>query len=490
MVRAEPNPEEVDLTPQDQNGEYQDDFEVRWDEADAANPHNMTRKRKWAVVILVSSMSLCVCVTSSLYTTTYSQIMVEFGCSRIVATLGLSFYIAGLGWGPLVMSPLSEFYGRRPIYLVSLPLFVIFLIPCAVARNIQTMLVARLLDGLAGAAFTSVAGATVGDMYSKSTLHFPMLVYTASPFTGASLGPILGGLINSWASWRWSFYFLLIWASLQSVLMMVFVPETYHPVLLRNRACKLRRETGDGRWRAPIEKLDRSVLKTVLRSLYRPFMLLLLEPMCLNLCVLSAIALGVQYLFFGAFGIVYGNAYDFKLWQTGLAFSGLLVGMVLAVAVDPWFRKLYPRFNRSGQDEAADQEPEARLPPAVIGAPLLTIGLFWFGWTAIPSVHWIVPIIGSGLFGAGMIFVFQGVFTFVVDAYPLYAASALGANSFTRSTFAAAFPLFGVAMYHRLGDQWATSLLAFLGLAMAPFPYIFFRYGKRIRKKSRFATKK
>ncbi|OOF97594.1 hypothetical protein ASPCADRAFT_166594 [Aspergillus carbonarius ITEM 5010] len=492
MVQAEPSVQEVNLYTRDEGQHHRDEFEVRWDEDDVANPHTMTPKRKWAIVILVSSMTLCVCVTSSLYTTTYNQIMVEFDCSRTVATLGLSFFIAGLGWGPMVMSPLSEFYGRRPIYLVSLPLFVIFLVPCAAAHNIQTMLVARLLDGLAGAAFTSVAGATVGDMYSKSTLHTPMLVYTASPFTGASLGPVLGGLINSWASWRWSFYFLLIWSSLQSILVMIFVPETYHPVLLRNRARKLRQETGDERWRAPIEKLDRSVLKTVLRSLYRPFMLLLLEPMCLNLCILSAIALGVQYLFFGAFGVVYGNAYNFTLWQSGLAFLGLLVGMVLAVVIDPLCCKLYPYFSNqsSRQDDTTDREPESRLPPAVIGAPLLTIGLFWFGWTSTSSVHWIVPIIGSAVFGAGMIFIFQGVFTFFVDAYPLYAASALGANSFTRSTFAAAFPLFGVAMYHKLGDQWATSLLAFLSLVMAPFPYIFFRYGKRIRRRSRFATGK
>ncbi|XMA17383.1 hypothetical protein WAI453_010174 [Rhynchosporium graminicola] len=84
--------------------------------------------------------------------------------------------------------------------------------------------------------------------------------------------------------------------------------------------------------------------------------------------------------------------------------------------------------------------------------------------------------------------VFSGIFTFLVDAYPLYAASSLAANSFARSSFAAAFPLFGIQMYHTLGDQWATSLLAFLTLAMAPFPYIFFVYGKRIRGTSRFAT--
>ena len=84
--------------------------------------------------------------------------------------------------------------------------------------------------------------------------------------------------------------------------------------------------------------------------------------------------------------------------------------------------------------------------------------------------------------------VFSGIFTFLVDAYPLYAASSLAANSFARSSFGAAFPLFGVQMYHKLGDQWATSLLAFLTVAMMPFPYLFFKYGKKLRGKSRFAS--
>jgi hypothetical protein len=75
-----------------------------------------------------------------------------------------------------------------------------------------------------------------------------------------------------------------------------------------------------------------------------------------------------------------------------------------------------------------------------------------------------------------------------VEAYPLYAASALAANAFVRCIFAGAFPLFGVQMYEKLGYQWATTLLALLTVAMLPFPFLFFKYGKRIRARSRFAT--
>ncbi|GME23584.1 Major facilitator superfamily [Neofusicoccum parvum] len=473
-------------------------FEVTWDtlpdsEASHAvrNPRIMSTARRWLIVVIVSASSLCVTCASSIYTSTYGQILPEFHSSRIVATLGLSLFVAGLGCGPMILSPLSEFYGRRPIYIISYSFFFIWLIPCAVAQNMATTLVARFLDGLAGSAFLSVAGGTVGDCFARHELSAPMMIYTASPFIGPEVGPLVGGFINQHASWRWTFYVMLIWAGAQLALIVFLVPETYHPVLLRRKAQKLRTETGNEVWKAPIEKLDKSVSQTLLWSCVRPFQLLVFEPMCLNLCILSSILLGILYLFFGAFPLVFQNNHGFTLSQVGLAFLGLFVGMVLGISTDPLWRKNYARLvqRREAQGgEPGGSEPEYRLPPTIVGAVIVPIAMFGFGWTTYSSVHWIVPIIFSTLFGIGVICVYSGVFTFLVDCYPLYAASALAANSFARSSFAAAFPLFGVQMYNRLGYQWATSLLAFLALAMAPFPYFFYRYGKRLRGKSRFAS--
>ncbi|KAJ5779186.1 hypothetical protein N7457_006906 [Penicillium paradoxum] len=465
-------------------------YTVGWEENDPNNPRNMHTARRWLIVCIISMGSLCVTCTSSIYTTTYTQLMSEFGCSRIVATLGLSFFIWGLGIGPLVLSPLSEFYGRRNIYIISFSLFLVWLVPCAVAKNTETMLVSRFINGVVGSAFLSVAGGTVGDLFDRHELALPMMLYTASPFVGPEVGPLVGGFINAFTSWRWSFYVLLIWTGVLLVSMILFVPETYHPVLLRHKAQKLREETGDDRWIAPIERLNRSVTKTVLRSMYRPVLLLILEPMCLCLCIFSAILLGILYLFFGAFQLVFSEVYGLSLWQRGLCFLGIFVGMVIAILSDPIWRRNYDRLERNYRKAANnvdDFQPEWRLPQAILGGPLVTIGLFMFSWTIYPNVHWIVPIIGSGLFGAGMILVFSGIFTFLVDAYPTFAASALAANSFTRSSFGGIFPLFGIQMYNRLGYHWATSLLAFLTLVMIPFPYIFYRYGSWIRSKSRFA---
>lgn len=264
------------------------------------------------------------------------------------------------------------------------------------------------------------------------------------------------------------------------------------PVVLRNKARKLRKETGEQRWKAPIEVRERSVTMTVLRSLYRPFLLLFLDPMCFNLCLFSSILLGILYLFFGAFNLVFTEVYGFDLHQVGLSFVGLLIGMVLGISSDPLWQRNYLRLIRNNERKTGElkSEPEFRLAPAIVGAWFCVVGLFWFAWSIYPNVHWIVPEIAIGIFGFGLILVFSGVFTFLVEAFPLYAASALSANSFARSSFAGAFPLFGVQMYRKLNFHWATTLLAFLCLVMAPFPYLFFVYGKRLRARSRFSAPK
>jgi multidrug resistance protein len=370
-------------------------FVVDWDGPnDPLNPKNKSLARKWTIVIIIAFGSYCVTNTSSLYTTTYEGMNAEFGSSRILATLGLSTYVFGLGIAPMVLGPLSEFYGRRPIYLFAYAGFVIWLIPCAVAQNIQTMLIARFFDGLCGSAFLSVAGGTVGDMFTKETLQAPMLIYSASPFLGPATAPMMGGFINYYTSWRWSWYFLLIFSSVVFVAIAVFVPETYMPVLLRQKARQKRNQTGDDRWKAPIEISDKSVTSTVLHSLYRPILLLFLDPMCFNLCLFSSILLGILYLFFGAFPLVFKNVYGFNLWQIGLSFTGLMVGMLLAIASDPIWHFNYKRLLQKQEELTGERksEPEFRLPSAIFGSWFCVVGVFWFAWTIYSSVHWIVPM--------------------------------------------------------------------------------------------------
>lgn len=205
-----------------------DPFEVAFEggNADSWNPRSMSTPRKWFITALASSGSFCVTFASSVYTSTYTQMDAEFHCSKELATLGLSTFVLGISLGP-AWSPLSEFYGRRPIYLAAFMVFTLFIVPCAVARNIETVIVSRFFQGFAGSAFLSVSGGTVSDLFTPETMHHPLTLFTAAPFLAPSMGPLVGGFINSNVNWRWTHYVLIIWAFCMFLAIYLFVPETY-----------------------------------------------------------------------------------------------------------------------------------------------------------------------------------------------------------------------------------------------------------------------
>lgn len=406
----------------------------------------------------------------------YPQITISFATAELVNVLGLSLFVLGMGVGPLMLSPLSEFFGRRPIYLVSFSTFTLALLPCAWAPHMAMLLVFRFVSGMCGSAFLSVAGGTVGDMFAGEALGAPMMLFTASPFVGPVLGPLLGGFIRAGGlSWRWVFWVMAIWSLVQTVAIYFLVPETYAPVLLA------RMEKG------AVEVKAWEVARTVGRSCRRPMQLLVLEPMLASLCCFTAVLLGILYLFFQSFPVVFGGVHGMEVQEVGLMFLGLLVGMVVCTLTDPLWRWCY---NEMARRAGGETQPEMRLPSGVVGGVMIPIGLFIFAWTARVEIHWVVPVVGAGLFAGGTVLVFQAVFTFLVEAYPLYAASALAANSFTRSVFAAGFPLFSGALYDSLGIAKAGTVLACLCVPMAPVMGAFMIWGHRLRARSRFAGRK
>ncbi|MCJ1407457.1 MFS siderochrome iron transporter 1 [Ptychographa xylographoides] len=202
-----------------------------------------------------------------------------------------------------------------------------------------------------------------------------------------------------------------------------------------------------------------------------------------------AIIYGTLYMMFSAFPIVYQENRGWSQGVGGLAFIGVAIGMLGAVIYTIPDNKRYQRVAQEATAAGAKNgaSPEARLPPSLIGSICLPIGLFWFAWTNYPSIHWIVSIIGTVPFGFGMVLVFLSIMNYLIDAYTIYAASVLAANSVLRSLFGAVFPLFTTQMYNNLGIHWASTIPAFLALMCVPFPFLFYKYGARIRRKCKFA---
>lgn len=199
-----------------------------------------------------------------------------------------------------------------------------------------------------------------------------------------------------------------------------------------------------------------------------------------------ALIYGILYIWFEAFPMVFEEIRGFNPGESGLAFLGILIS-TCCITVPAYFLWKY-LYQSKHFDSNNNIAPERQLPPACFGAFCLPISLFFFGWTGqFASVHWIVPIIGSMFFATGGCLIFNCIFCYQAHAYPKYAASVLAGNDFLRSSFGAGFPLFASAMFHNLDVGWACTLLGCLTVLFIPYPFVLYRYGKKLRLKSRWA---
>ncbi|GAA5855824.1 hypothetical protein JCM8547_000375 [Rhodosporidiobolus lusitaniae] len=467
---------------------------VKFLEGEAANPQNWKPRTKWLITGNAALSTLCVAFASSVYSGGLEDFLPYFfsgpdaassGHVEVV-TLGISLFVLGFALGPLLWAPFSEQFGRRAVFIPTYFLFALFHIPCALAKNIETLLICRFLAGFWGSAPLTNSGGIISDLFSASDRALAMSLFALAPFAGPVLGPIVGGFLGMNASWRWIFWLLTIFSFAMWALG-ALIPETYGPVLLRQRAAKLQKEDRTHVYRSMFDlhpSFAAPLPQKLKTAIIRPFALLFKEMIVLLFSIYAAFIYGILYLFFVAFPIFFQQTLGWNQGVGALPFISVGIGMVLAVVANAVDNK---RYVRNLQAAGGSLPPEARLPLCMIGGAVLPIGLFIFAWTTKTSVHWIVPIIFCAPFGFGMVCIFLAMMSYLIDAYYILAASALAANAVVRSIFGAVFPLFGRQMFNGMGTNWALCLIAFVALALAPIPFVFYYYGARIRQNSTFA---
>ncbi|KAK5741322.1 MFS siderochrome iron transporter 1 [Elasticomyces elasticus] len=472
--------------PYDGSGTEDDPYVVTWIDHDPRNPMLYGKVKKWSLTMLVAIATLAVAFVSSAYSGGAEEVIREFGCSQEVYTLGLTFFVLGFAIGPLLWAPLSELFGRQVLYVTTYGALTAFNAGAAGSQNIGTLIVLRFLAGAFGSSPLTNAGGVIADMFAAKQRGLAMALFAAAPFMGPVLGPIVGGFVGQTIGWRWVEGVMAIFTGVLWILGAIFIPETYPPVILRKRAAKLSKMTGKVyRSQGDVDQGPTTFSHVFKTSLSRPWILLFREPIVFLLSIYMAIIYGTLYMLFGAFPVVYQDGRGWSPGIGGLAFLGVAVGMIIAVAYSVWDNK---RYSRISDEYKGFAPPEARLPITMIGGIAIPIGLIWFAWTNSPSIHWMASIAAGVPFGFGMVMVFLGIMNYLIDAYTIFAASVLAANSVLRSIFGAVFPLFTQQMYANLGIHWASMVPAFLALACVPLPFLFYKYGPRIRKSCKYAA--
>ncbi|BDD62996.1 hypothetical protein MPDQ_002398 [Monascus purpureus] len=469
------------------SGTEEDPYAVTWIPNDPRNPMLWPKWQKWTYTLIMAVATMAVALVSSAYTGGVRQFMVQFDIGTEVATLGVSLFVLGFALGPLFWAPMSELWGRQILYCATFCGFTVFNAACTGSKNAASLIIFRFFAGSFGSSPLTNAGGVIADLFPASERGIAMSLFAAAPSLGPVLGPIIGGFLGMTEGWKWLMGLLAIFSGFMWIVGSLVVPETYAPVLLRRRAAALSKVTGKVyRSKIDIDKGGQvSVRRAFAVSLYRPWLLLFVEPIVLILSIYLAIIYGTLYMLFAAFPIVYEEKRGWNQGVGGLAFLGVLVGEGLGILWSIYTNKHYIKVQKKHNGFAP---PEARLPVTIIASVLLPAGLFWFAWTNAPSVHFMASIAAGVFFGAGLTLCFLGIMNYLVDAYTIFAASVLAANSVLRSLFGMAFPLFTTYMYQNLGIHWASSIPAFLALACVPFPLLFYKYGHRIRKYCKFAS--
>ncbi|RDW84953.1 putative benomyl resistance protein-1 [Coleophoma cylindrospora] len=459
------------------------DFEVDFAADDPDDPRNFPFWYKGIIIAAVSFATWTVVLYSTSYTSSMPGMMEEFGVtSEPVATLGVTMYLTGLAAGSLILAPLSEIYGRRPIYIGSLLIFCLLVLPCALATSLAEILVVRFFGAMCGSAMIANSPGTVADITNETYRALAFSIWSIGPMNGPVTGPLIGGFAAEYLGWRWTNWIVLIlsgvgWAACSCL------KETYAPAILKKKAAKMRKDTGDDRWWCRYDQQKLSVGEILKVNLSRPFVLTFTEPILWFWDAYIATIYGILYLCFVAYPLIYQDLRGWSAGFTGLAFLGIGVGTMLAIVSEPLVRRMIQAHEK--EPETGRVAPEASVSIVCVAAILIPVGQLWFSWTSVPiTIHWIWPILSGIPFGAGNSLVFIYSSNYLASTYGIYSASALAGNSVIRSFVGGTLPLAGPAMYAAMTPQWAGTMLGLLEVALIPIPFVFYKWGKQIRMRS------
>jgi DHA1 family multidrug resistance protein-like MFS transporter len=461
-----------------------EDGYVDFGPGDIENPKNWSAARHWYITVV----AVLLVVNATFASTSPSGCLVgiaqHFHVSEEAAGLVITLFLLGYCAGPLVFAPLSEFYGRRWVFYITFTAYLAFNFLCAFANNFGALLVGRFLTGAFASAPLSNSPGVLADIWDPIARSNAMAVFSIMTFAGPALGPVVSGFLQLKKDWRWNFYVLLWLAGITEVLMFT-IPETLPSVVLINKARRIRaaKVPGYENVKAPAEAADRKLNAIFKVALTRPWKILV-DPISFLVAVYLSVVYALLYMLFTIYPIVFQQK---RGWNSGVG-ELPLIGTVVGAVIGGGIIFAVSARDRKRRLAGYQGRPEDRLPVAMFGGCLFAITMFWFAWSAeYNSVHWIVPTLAGTFLATSIMLIFVAYLNYLTDTYLMYTASAMAANTICRSACGAAAPLYTQSMFDALGVAGGGSLIGGVAVLLAPIPFIFYRYGEPIRKRSKFA---
>lgn len=520
----------------------------------APNLGTYTNPQSWSVPLKSLLLALSIIATfftaysAGSYSPPANLMAHDFDSSRTAVLVGITTFCMGFAFAPMVLAPVSEIWGRYPVFAVAGLVWVACEVACATADSLAGMLVARFFVGAGASVFSSVVGGVLADLWVREERNTPMALFSCGVLAGTGAGPLVASAIvdrvrNGTTAWRWSFWHQVISDGLLVVAILIFFRETRATVLLSRKAARLNKwyeqleEAGvygvwvslprptpvsvspsdtsgavasaDSdevtttaalrriRWKCQADE-ERATLATMMStSIIRPFHLLCTEPIVFFFSLWAAFGWSILYLAFAVVPYLYGEDFD----SSSRTYVAMIVGGVLATAVSIWQESLlhHPQWRVETGTSTAPfwlwlrrsfpaESPESRLYFTAIFSMLLPAGLF--GAFMPPNAgndSGTSLAIGLGFATWGIYAIYLATFNYLADSYQIYASSALAANSFCRNVLGGALPVVTAAMFDELGLKGAGGLLGGVATLLSVTPWVLIFWGEKIRARSRMA---
>lgn len=423
--------------------------------------------------------------------------------------MGLFLFNFACAIAPLFLAPFCELVGRRIIYAGSYGGFTLRFIGLALGKNIATILIMRTLLGLFGCVGTILVGGTFSDIHLEDERAKPVAFFSYVAILGTTAAPIYSGFINQELGWRWIEGIQGLSNIPLLILVVIFLRETRGGATLQKRAKAMRKATGDERYKAQMD-IDTSDLKGMLHtSSVKAVHMLATEPVVFFFGLWIAFAWAVTFLLsvipitfqqkrgwaegVGKCSITQSS--DTRLLLAisltnvspgGLPYISLCIGVTLGYCANfLQFRK----YDKIGASNSRKALPEHRLYGSMFGVMWLPMGLYLYSFTQYEYLPWIAPTISLAPIAFGIFFVFESCYNFTSDCYGQSASSAVAGQGLMRNTLGGVAPLFATQFFMRVGSQFAGLTLAILVTFLSFIPFVLFKYGHKLRERSKLAKK-
>ncbi|KAM6484835.1 MFS general substrate transporter [Trichoderma sp. SZMC 28011] len=396
-----------------------------------------------------------------------------FHVSQTTENLDTAMYLFGVGTGAPFAGPLSETVGRNPVYLLAMFCYLFFVLGSAKATTFGGRITCRYFVGLFASTTLSINGSSVRDQFRdvKRAFVFPIIAWINV------IGPVTAPVASGWLvssprlGWHWPDWITLIISGVAFSIALLFLPETYLPLLLDWRAKEYLHLTGDNRF-ASEHATSANFLGRLRHNITLGITFYRTEVIVTVLGLYLLLLYTLLFTSLSGFDFIFKDTYGLSTGLTGSCFASIAVGSTLFT------------FSAPGLYSWARRVTEH---PAIVTSPFLPLCLFWLGWTNYPQITIWCGLCACLVFGIVLTAFYVSSYEYIIDSYGDHSAIALASVTSVRYLAAGGMVMATRPMYTAIGVHWTMTLLGCVAAVLGPAPLLFWFYGLRLRSNSKYA---